>query len=169
MSSKNHFFLVNKKIEQCTCQWTSHGENHENDIPPGYVVVIRPSNGENEFEVHRGTQFIVFGPRLVTREGGLPRDKVVPITGQEFDILLGTQRYDLCDDFRLELHTSGRLKWACQLKVDDDVLVKIGAPVVHIPGVIRGNATLQLSNSNYGLQFVVEITVRLIPPMCLHT
>ena len=167
MSSKNHFFLVNKKIEQC--QWTSHGlgEKCEKGIPPGHVVVIRPSNGENQFEVHRGTQFMFLGPRLVTREGGLPRDKVVPITGQEFDILLGTQRPH--DDFRLELHTSGRLKWACQLKVGDDVLVKIGAPVVHIPGVIRGNATLQLSNNNYGLRFVVEITVRLIPHMCLHT
>ena len=95
-----------------SCPWKKKREV----IPPGSVVVIRPSNGENEFEVHRDTQFL-FGPRLVTREGGLPRDKVVPITGQEFDILLGTQGPR--DDFRLELHTTGRLKWACQLKVGD--------------------------------------------------
>ena len=52
---------------------------------------------------------------LVSQEGGLPQDKVVSITGQEFDLLLGAPLY--CDESQAELHSSERLKWACQLNV----------------------------------------------------
>ena len=161
MSSKNQFCLVVDKIEQYPC--TIFGKQREQDIFPGTVVVTRPCNGENEVEVHRGGRFY-FAPCLATREGGLPRDKVVPITGQEFDVLLGI--YDE-DQPRLELHTSDRLKWVCQLKAGDDVQVKLDMRSAPVPvaGVIRGNATRLLSELTYGLQFIVEITVR---PSCYH-
>ena len=89
MSSENQFLVV-EKIEQC--RWTVLGNQREGGIPPGNLIVVRPCNdGINNFEVHRGSAFLSDSPGgsiLVTREGGLPRDKVISITGQEFDMLL---------------------------------------------------------------------------------
>lgn len=126
----------------------------------GCVVVIRPHNRKNEFEVHRGSPFLTNGPGLVSREGGLPQDKVVSITDKEFDILLGSNYNG--DMTRFQLHSSGRLKWVCQLKVGDEVQVKLGDKVdeLAVPGVIKGSATRLLQRIDYGLHFIVEITVR---------
>ena len=62
-------------------------------------------------------------PVLIIREGGLPLDKVVAITDQECDALLGT--YYSGDKPRYPFHSSGRLNWACQLKAGDEVQVKM--------------------------------------------
>lgn len=106
------------------------------------------------FEVHRGFT----SPTLVVRDGGLPLDKVASITDQEFDILLGVPYLD--DKARLELHSSGRLKWRCGLKLGDKVCVKLTRDCEPVAGVIRGSGTQNLSENNYGLHFVVEIMVQ---------
>ena len=155
MSSKNQFFLVIDKIEQC--RWNFFGKQREEDICPGHVVVIRPCNDGKEFEVHRGSRTWA-GPLLVTREGGLPQDKVISITDQEFDVLLGV--YYGGDGLRREFHSSGRLKWACQLKAGDEVQVKLGHHESIVAGVFRGSGTLRAGVIDYGLQFIVEITVK---------
>ena len=162
MSSKNQLFLVIDKIKQC--RWNSNyfGTQREGDICPGHVAVIRPCNGGKEFELHRGSLLFMFtghGPLLITRECGLPRDKVISITDQEFDVLLGT--YPCSDKHRYELHSSGRLRWACQLKAGDEVQVKVDDRISTstVAGVIRGSGTVGADRSDYGLQFVVEITV----------
>ena len=157
MSSKIQFFLVIEKIEQC--RWTFYGEQRERDILPGNLIVIKPcNNGINDFEVHRGSGTLIFGPKLASRDGGLPRDKIVSITGQEFDILVGVDGTTTTDG-RFELYSSGRLKWACGLKVGDDVKVKLGRNNEPVTGVIRGSGTRPLPYA-YGLQFIVEITVK---------
>ena len=117
--NQNQFFLVVEEILQC--RWTFCGDEREGSMYSGCVVVIRPHNRKNEFEVHRGSPFLTNGPGLVIREGGLPQDKVVSITDKEFDILLGSNYNG--DVARFQLHSSGRLKWVCQLKVGDEVLV----------------------------------------------
>ena len=88
MSSKNHLFLVTKEIQQCRSR-TSLGEQRKK-ITPGSIVVVRPFNDVNQFELHRGVgaSFSLFVPVLMTREGGLPRDRVAAINDQEFDILM---------------------------------------------------------------------------------
>ena len=150
MSSKNQLFLVVEKIEQCS--WAYLGKQRKpDDVDPGCVAVIKPCNDENEFEIHRGVG-VWTTPVLISREGGLPRSKVIPITGQEFDILMGTY----ADNSRLELLSSGGLQWACRLKVGDEV--QVGDSVL-TAGVIRGTGTFPSYKSNYGQQFIVEITV----------
>ena len=62
-------------------------------------------------------------------------------------------------DARFELYSSGRLKWACGLKVGDDVKVRLGRNNEPVTGVIRGSGT-RLLPYVYGLQFIVEITVK---------
>lgn len=156
MSSKNQLFIVIGEIKRC--RWTYWNDQPEGPIRPGCVVVVRPCNGDNEFEVHRGSG-VWNAPVLASREGGLPRDKVVAITGQEFDILMGVPCVD--DKERREMYSSSRLKWACQLKVGDAVLVK--RKRILVPGVISGTGTHEIYTREYGLQFVVEITVN---PSC---
>ena len=54
-------------------------------------------------------------------------------------------------------------EWACGLKVGDDVVVQLAMPEEEsepVAGVIRGSGTRLLSAIDYGLQFVVEITVK---------
>ena len=157
MSSTNQFFIVIQEIQRC--RWTFCGHSREGNLHPGTVIVIKPRNGENEFEVHRGTPLGAEVPTLVTREGGLPRDKVASITDQEFDILLGSNYSG--DPARFQLYTSDRLNWTCQLNVGDEVQVKIGDKRGEVPGVIRGSAARLLRRLDYGLQFIVEITVNL--------
>lgn len=153
MSSKNQFFLVVEEIGKC--QWTFYRKQREGRVDSGCVVVIRPCNDDNEFEVHRGSG-VWDTPVLVRREGGLPRDKVVSITDQELDILLGTQT--ITNQSLLKLHSSGRLKWACRLKAGDNVQVNLHM-MEKVAGVIKGSATMPNSCSSYGLQFIVEIKV----------
>ena len=159
MSSPNQLFLVVEVIQQC--RWTAYGKQREGDVDPGCVVVIRPCNGGNEFEVHRGLG-VWITPVLISREGGLPRDKVVAITNQEFDILMGTKS----DNARVELHSSGRLKWACRLKVGDEVQINSECTV---PGVIRGNGTSPSNMPDYGLQFILDITVNPVEIIIYNT
>ena len=90
MSSKNQLFIVVEKIEQC--QWTLYDVQCEDCLSPGCVVVVKPCHDDNEFEVHRSAK-ILSQPVLVNREGGLPRDKVVTINDQEFDILMGIHHF----------------------------------------------------------------------------
>ena len=161
--SSNQLFLVVENIEQC--RWNYISIQQEGDIPPGTVVVIRPCHDDtNEFEVHQGSG-LLFSPgsmtTLVSREGGLPRHKVVSITDQEFDILLGI---NLDTNFhigeaRAELYSSNRIKWVCGLKVGDDVLFKPEETSEPVAGVIRRSGTHMLKFT-HGLQFIVEITVK---------
>ena len=153
MSSKNQFFIVVEEISKC--RWIHFENPYEGSVDPGCIVVIRPCNDDNEFEVHRGSG-IWSTPVLVRREGGLRRDKVVSITDQELDILLGTQT--ISNRSRLELRSSGRLKWACQLKAGDDVQVSLHT-MERVAGVIKGSGAIPISRSNYGLHFIVEIKV----------
>ena len=154
MSSEKQFFIVVGEIQQC--RWTSYEEQCEGNILPGCIVVIRPCNGGNEFEVHRRRSGGRPTPVLISREGGLPQDKVVAITDQEFDILLAI--YDSLS--RLNLHSSERLKWACRLKVGDKVQVEIDNSESRVAGVIRGSGIVRADRADYGLQFVVELMVR---------
>ena len=151
---------------------TESPSNRPITIRPGSIAVTRSCNddhGELMLEIHRGYQ-----PRgnirrcdlsvppfhtitTIKLQGGFPQDKVVSITGQEFDMLLGVDD----DDDRLELHTSGKLKWACGLKAGDAVQVQLTKKSEPVAGVIRGSGTHQLSRCRYGLQFVVEIAVSL--------
>ena len=153
MSSKNQYFLLIENVEGCR-YW-----KREEDLYSGHVVVRKPFNDANEFEVHHGSRFLLGTPVLVNREGGLPLNKVVAINEQEFDILLGIHQFD--DKIRLDLHSSGRLKWACLLKDGDAVQVKFGKKSAPVAGTIRGTVTrpLQHNTTNHGLLFVVEITV----------
>jgi hypothetical protein len=155
MSSKTQFYLLIENVKSCRYR-DYRGDLQEEDICSGHVVVRKPCNDANEFEVHRGSQFLLGGPALVNREGGLPRSKVVAVTDQEFDILLGIQSID--DNIRLDLHSSGRLKWVSLLKDGDAVQVKLDRESAPVAGVIKGTAT---NPPNFhGLQFVVEITVK---------
>jgi hypothetical protein len=162
MSSKNQYFLLVENIERCQYKRFGIGDLQEGDISSGHVVVRKPCNDANEFEVHRGSQFWTHTPVLVNREGGLPRSKVVAITGREFDILLGTDVYSE-DEVRLDLH-SGRLKWACMLKDGDAIQVKFFEESAPVAGVIKGTATrlVQHNINNHGLQFIVEIAVKVL-------
>ena len=144
-------------------------------IRPGSIAVTRSHNddhGELMLEIHRGYQprgiirrcdlsvqpFRTITTIIILLQGGLPQDKVISITGQEFNMLLAVDN----DDDRLELHTSGRLKWAFGLKAGDAVQVQLTKKSEPVAGVIRGSGTHQLSRSRYGLQFVVEIAVSLV-------
>ena len=49
--------------------------------------------------------------------------------------------------------------WACRLNVGDEVEVQVDSAELTVAGVIRGTATAKASRPDYGLQFVVEITV----------
>ena len=96
----------------------------------------------------------------MTREGGLPRDRIAAINGQEFDILMAAcVHYRGINKPRLEFHSSGRLVWACRLNVGDEVKVQVDSAEPTVAGVIRGIATAKASRPDYGLQFLVEITV----------
>ena len=57
------------------------------------------------------------------------------------------------------MHSSNRLKWACQLKVGDHVQVKMHRGDEAVAGVIKGSGTHHLFAGTYGLHFVVEIAV----------
>jgi hypothetical protein len=158
MSCKNQLFLVVEDVEKC--RYRRFGDLEQGDIDSGHIVVRKPCNDANEFEVHRGSQFfLVRSPTLVNREGGLPLSKVVAITEQEFDILLGTQHIE--DKIRLDLHSSGRLKWASLLKDGDAVQVKLDRESAPVAGVIKGTATHPPHHhtNEHGLLFIVEITV----------
>ena len=61
---------------------------------------------------------------------------------------------------QLELLSSGRLKWACQLKAGDEVQVDDS---VLIADVIRRTGTFPSYKSNYGLQFVMEMEITVNP------
>ena len=161
MSTKNQLFLVTKEIQQC--RWTSFGQQREKKIYPGHIVVIRPCNDANQFEVHKGPVSLGLPPILMTREGGLPRDRVAAISDQEFDILMAACAHYIAfagmHKPRLDFHSSGRLMWACRLNVGDEVKVQVDKAGPTVAGVIRGTATAKASSPDYGLQFVVEITV----------
>ena len=154
MSFTNQYFLLIEKIK--SCRYRVFGDLTEGDINSGQVVIRKPCNDANEFEVHRGSETID-GPLLVNREGGLPPNKVAAITDQDFDILLGTHPFE--DKVRLDLHSSGRLKWASLLKDSDAVRVKLDRKSASIAGVIKAIGTRPLPNY-HGLLFIVEITVK---------
>jgi hypothetical protein len=159
MSLKNQYFLLIESVEKCRYRKFGQGLE-EGDIISGQLVVRKPCNGANEFEIHCGSQFWINTPALVNREGGLPPSKAVAITGREFDILLGTDHFE--NKNRLDLHSSGRLKWASLLKDGDAVQVKMDKESALIAGAIKGTATcppMRVLNT-HGLQFVVEITVK---------
>ena len=167
--TNSQLFLVVNEMKEVM----QSSSNRPVTIRPGSVAVTRSHNddhGELMLEIHHGDQ-----PRGIIRrcdlsvqpfrtittiilQGGLPQDKVISITGQEFNMLLAVDN----DDDRLELHTSGRLKWACGLKAGDAVQVQLTKKSEPVAGVIRGSGTHQLSRSRYGLQFVVEIVVSLV-------
>ena len=157
MSSKNKLFLVVESVEGCRYKNITTRELQDKDASSGHIVIRKPCNAADEFEVHRGSRFWVGGgPVLVNRrEGGLPLSKVVAVTEQEFDTLLGTSHFE--DKIRLDLHSSGRLKWASLLQDGDAVQVKLDEENAPVAGVIKAIGTR--FPPLHGLLFVVEITV----------